>query len=251
MTMQEKSSGVLWGHTGAYYIGLILLQNSNPVGLLLTSALPEIFAFYQLARDGASPTDASRLKPLLPWIPKLLWALSLEHDLIDNLPQKTATHSVLYDEDTLPDKEEGMIRTAASTTIVNMGIRLTGFQLAQVSDDNVEGDEEEKLGVVDNTISIADAHSDFICIYLVNFPSTGTDPPEMGIDTLKERRSANKMRCTFDRHRSGANVISLGTGVCIHTRHRCVYAESEPQSDASKVVWIRVLKSSLVGNWGR
>ncbi|KAI6109109.1 SAICAR synthase-like protein [Pisolithus croceorrhizus] len=113
--------------------------------------------------DAATAT-ASGLKPLLPWIPKFLGVLSLGNHLVDNLPEMAAVHdlpafvqangtattivlenltygfrkpcildvklgTVLYDEDAPPEKKERMIQTAASTTSLSTGVRLTGFQV--------------------------------------------------------------------------------------------------------------------------
>ncbi|KAI6142279.1 hypothetical protein EDD17DRAFT_1498396 [Pisolithus thermaeus] len=113
--------------------------------------------------DAATAT-ASGLKPLLPWIPKFLGVLSLGNHLVDNLPEMAAVHdlpafvqangtattivlenlthgfrkpcildvklgTVLYDEDAPPEKKERMIQTAANTTSLSTGVRLTGFQV--------------------------------------------------------------------------------------------------------------------------
>ncbi|KAI6043354.1 hypothetical protein EDC04DRAFT_2652719 [Pisolithus marmoratus] len=174
--------------------------------------------------------------------------------------------TVLYDEDTLPDKEERVIRAAASTTSLHIGGRLTGFQVypsvdtyslpdtisptnyqpdysgtrrgprqtspsvhaptripiqthpditsrlprknelpAHVSDDSVEDDEEEELEVADIRVSIADAHSDFICVYLDHFLTNDEarivcNAPFIAIDLV-------------------LTIMNLGIGVCIHTRY--------------------------------
>ncbi|KAI5990883.1 hypothetical protein EDD15DRAFT_1133704 [Pisolithus albus] len=113
--------------------------------------------------DAATAT-ASGLKPLLPWIPKFLGVLSVGNHLVENLPEMTAVRdlpvfiqangttttivlenltygfrkpcildvklgTILYDEDASPEKKERMIHTAASTTSLSTGVRLTGFQV--------------------------------------------------------------------------------------------------------------------------
>ncbi|KIK16409.1 hypothetical protein PISMIDRAFT_267780 [Pisolithus microcarpus 441] len=154
-------SSQVGGHAG--------VQTTEDGSLLLKPALPRELEFYQLIRDGVSPeidaatVTASGLKPLLPWIPKFLGVLSLGNH-VENLPQMTAVHdlptfvqangtttaivlenltygfrkpcildvklgTVLYDEDASPEKKERMIRTAASTTSLSTGVRLTGFQV--------------------------------------------------------------------------------------------------------------------------
>ncbi|KAI6110865.1 hypothetical protein EDD16DRAFT_1809145 [Pisolithus croceorrhizus] len=112
----------------------------------------------------AATTTVSGLKPLLPWIPKFLSVLSLGNHPVDNLPEMYVLHdlpgcvqpkgttttivlgnlthgfrkpcildvklgTVLYDVDAPPEKQERMIRTAASTTSLSTGICLTGFQV--------------------------------------------------------------------------------------------------------------------------
>ncbi|KIN95071.1 hypothetical protein M404DRAFT_166805 [Pisolithus tinctorius Marx 270] len=118
-----------------------------------------------ISSDIGGPTAAvSGLKPLLPWIPKFLGVLSIGNHLVDVSPETMATHglpavppangttttivlenltygfhkpcildvklgTILYDEDAPPEKKERMIRTAANTTSLSTGVRLTGFQV--------------------------------------------------------------------------------------------------------------------------
>ncbi|KAI5983025.1 hypothetical protein EDD15DRAFT_2202363 [Pisolithus albus] len=130
-TMTMDSVG---GHAG--------IQTTEDGSLLLEPALSRELVFYQLVRDGLSPdidaatATASALTPLLPWIPKSLGVLSLSNHLVENLPEMTAVHNLpafvrvngAMIAIALEKKKEHMIRTAASTTSLSTGMRLTGFQ---------------------------------------------------------------------------------------------------------------------------
>ncbi|KAJ7451557.1 hypothetical protein FB451DRAFT_1283579 [Mycena latifolia] len=199
MSSKSPPPHVLESQVGGHANGVLATEDDT---LLIKQALPLELQFYQTVAGSTDPA----LDALRPFIPKFLGTLALEGELDADKPAsetsipvkplegprkeslvlENLSHpflkpnildiklgTVLYDESAPPDKVERMLKTAAATTSLKTGIRLTGFQVY----DNTTGEPVHTSKAYGKSISAAQLPEGIARF----FPIASADAPAQGL----------------------------------------------------------------------